>query len=229
MKYNLKECFISIHALREEGDGRHIGPASFRTDFYPRPPRGGRLVCLERFMQMKNFYPRPPRGGRRQAHRPGVLPHRFLSTPSVRRATNMLLCICKVQSISIHALREEGDSQGCGVRSVPVNFYPRPPRGGRLFLPHLWIPATDNFYPRPPRGGRLLAIREIGSRTSISIHALREEGDLGFILLSVGVRKISIHALREEGDRQEVRAPCKQRNYFYPRPPRGGRQWICSE
>ena len=112
----------------------------------------------------------------------------------------MLLCICKVQSISIHALREEGDSQGCGVRSVPVNFYPRPPRGGRLFLPHLWIPATDNFYPRPPRGGRLLAIREIGSRTSISIHALREEGDLGFILLSVGVRKISIHALREEGD-----------------------------
>ena len=134
----------------------------------------------------------------------------------------MLLCICKVQSISIHALREEGDSQGCGVRSVPVNFYPRPPRGGRLFLPHLWIPATDNFYPRPPRGGRLLAIREIGSRTSISIHALREEGDLGFILLSVGVRKISIHALREEGDATGTLGTSGRGN-FYPRPPRGGR------
>ena len=35
---------ISIHALREEGDatGRHHGTAA--TDFYPRPPRGGRRI-----------------------------------------------------------------------------------------------------------------------------------------------------------------------------------------
>ena len=62
--------------------------------------------------------------------------------------------LTQLADISIHALREEGDSsisklrqriilflstpsarratsQGCGVRSVPVNFYPRPPRGGR--------------------------------------------------------------------------------------------------
>ena len=35
---------ISIHALREEGDRsiRSTSPAT--TNFYPRPPRGGRLT-----------------------------------------------------------------------------------------------------------------------------------------------------------------------------------------
>ena len=33
--------------------------------------------------------------------------------------------------ISIHALREEGDASDAGPPSVSINFYPRPPRGGR--------------------------------------------------------------------------------------------------
>ena len=33
---------ISIHALREEGDLRCAESAETQTDFYPRPPRGGR-------------------------------------------------------------------------------------------------------------------------------------------------------------------------------------------
>ena len=40
---------ISIHALREEGDPRASGPARKKSNFYPRPPRGGRhalLSCL---------------------------------------------------------------------------------------------------------------------------------------------------------------------------------------
>ena len=126
--------YISIHALREEGDcairlyGRakevflstpsarratHITPALgwAANDFYPRPPRGGRLCFLPltitytpflstpsaRRATMRvatpangycNFYPRPPRGGRH--HRQGGY--------------------AGVQDISIHALREEGDS-----------------------------------------------------------------------------------------------------------------------
>ena len=36
-----------------------------------------------------------------------------------------------VNSISIHALREEGDTRA-GSRDAPsMHFYPRPPRGGR--------------------------------------------------------------------------------------------------
>ena len=33
---------ISIHALREEGDATGTRGAASATDFYPRPPRGGR-------------------------------------------------------------------------------------------------------------------------------------------------------------------------------------------
>ena len=35
------------------------------------------------------------------------------------------------QAISIHALREEGDLQFSLVRTDDIDFYPRPPRGGR--------------------------------------------------------------------------------------------------
>ena len=37
------------------------------------------------------------------------------------------------------------------------------------------------------------------------------------------MEQISIHALREEGDRAKL-PPCPALGYFYPRPPRGGRQ-----
>ena len=36
----------------------------------------------------------------------------FLSTPSARRATSPLSCYTCAKSISIHALREEGDRKG---------------------------------------------------------------------------------------------------------------------
>ena len=84
-----------------------------------------------------------------------------------------------------------------------------------------------------------------GSAIKISIHALREEGDLSdtiaakedaLFLSTPSARRatlqamadpdkiaISIHALREEGDSCNL-ARCRRSSYFYPRPPRGGRQ-----
>ena len=38
-------------------------------------------------------------------------------------------------------------------------------------------PRYSDFYPRPPRGGRRNAVQLILEGRSISIHALREEGD----------------------------------------------------
>ena len=61
----------------------------------------------------------------------------------------------------------------------------------------------------------------IKQRRNISIHALREEGDLRAALGQTR-RAISIHALREEGDLGAV-VPGTTSIYFYPRPPRGGR------
>ena len=103
--------------------------------------------------------------------------NRFLSTPSARRATGFLA----VQVVHLD------------------DFYPRPPRGGRLVRPGLRRPG-NNFYPRPPRGGRRPFQGSRRAHRSISIHALREEGDLPGALYPGGVHRISIHALREEGD-----------------------------
>ena len=101
--------------------------------------------------------------------------------------------------ISIHALREEGDVTEMLHHLLHRNFYPRPPRGGRLSAASAALLIRD-FYPRPPRGGRRIQFTVLGEPYGISIHALREEGDLGEHQSLGRTRAISIHALREEGD-----------------------------
>ena len=194
---------ISIHALREEGDSIDSKPWIYQRHFYPRPPRGGRRnpllepgmwrgISIHALREegddpavladagVHYFYPRPPRGGRRTVRRRGG----------------------RDGPISIHALREEGDrfmflspfwvfkflSTPSARRATACpppmwtgcrNFYPRPPRGGRL---HSWGYGENqhsDFYPRPPRGGRQDNGVMLDGLTKISIHALREEGDLG--------------------------------------------------
>ena len=151
-------------------------------------------VCPARY-----FYPRPPRGGRQPPARKRATPKKFLSTPSARRATPRNNPRCGGCPISIHALREEGDCIGSLPMLPDSHFYPRPPRGGRLATA-----GTDDhgrhFYPRPPRGGRRVTSPDARLDRSISIHALREEGDAPRNALSLSYPVISIHALREEGD-----------------------------
>ena len=100
---------ISIHALREEGDLRCPPTPSPTSNFYPRPPRGGRPIMATTQLRSSNFYPRPPRGGRRFKRDYSLLTTIFLSTPSARRATTQQDTPQKRYTISIHALREEGD------------------------------------------------------------------------------------------------------------------------
>ena len=147
----------------------------------------------------------------------------FLSTPSARRATKSSTNHLRLMRfLSTPSARRATSTRGSCRRSM-LNFYPRPPRGGR----------RDH---RP----------DLRLRRAISIHALREEGDQG-----AGHRRrlfrISIHALREEGDLSRIgtllggetflstpsarRATSRHhhqppaRENFYPRPPRGGRRF----
>ena len=146
-----------------------------------------------------DFYPRPPRGGRRLR--------------LVRQHGGA--------DISIHALREEGDRSSLEKHLCQRDFYPRPPRGGRP----RWFSEGDGC-----ESISIHALREEGDastmqfvpRHTISIHALREEGDFPAQRDADG-RRISIHALREEGD-QVNSYRVRLSSYFYPRPPRGGRQ-----
>ena len=60
-----------------------------------------------------------------------------------------------------------------------------------------------NFYPRPPRGGRQTFHYSVTVIDTISIHALREEGDPCPVRHDTRTN-ISIHALREEGDEYKL-------------------------
>ena len=124
---------ISIHALREEGDSMLSNVISWDSNFYPRPPRGGR----QRFRPLR-------------------------SCPQV---------------ISIHALREEGDDRENALLHLLMEFLSTPSarRATSTGEPNLTV--LDYFYPRPPRGGRPAKAQGLSRHISISIHALREEGD----------------------------------------------------
>ena len=80
--------YISIHALREEGDRRGRRFYKGLNYFYPRPPRGGRHL----------FVNRPRRAG-------------AISIHALREEGDCRCSCCRIHplQISIHALREEGD------------------------------------------------------------------------------------------------------------------------
>ena len=151
---------------------------------------------------LTNFYPRPPRGGRRAPLASLLKPYSiFLSTPSARRATlsqgrqglfccdfyprpprggRLFLPALPVtgSSISIHALREEGDGLPSHTFSVSFLFLSTPSaRRATSETKRGEQNAHKYFYPRPPRGGRLCVPACNGPLLCISIHALREEGD----------------------------------------------------
>ena len=86
-------------------------------------------------------------------------------------------CTASAENISIHALREEGDQAvpDCPVHHRAISIHALreegdPAQGILLFY-------RVNFYPRPPRGGRPIKMPRHHLTHDISIHALREEGD----------------------------------------------------
>ena len=151
--------------------------------FNPRPPRGGRRAPSPALPATWTYFnPRPPRGGRPMLLRILSVAMIFQSTPSARRATRFFLHIAGQVNISIHALREEGDSSCCArssrggrFQSTPsarrattalwwstpssAHFNPRPPRGGRPSRTLSTAGMSRYFNPRPPRGGRQIFLR----------------------------------------------------------------------
>ena len=146
--------------------------------------------------------------------------------------------------ISIHALREEGDTTLLRfVNSFFISIHALREEGDAVT--NVTRTHVKDFYPRPPRGGRHRRCAGCHNGGAISIHALREEGDRWTMWPDVAMTQflstpsarratlrlfqarvasgISIHALREEGDHSRRCRRCGQGN-FYPRPPRGGRQ-----
>ena len=168
-------------------------------NFYPRPPRGGRLPAA-RWVQggFSHFYPRPPRGGR-PAHTPPLESRTvFLSTPSARRATRC-----------------------ASWQTYPRYFYPRPPRGGRPSSLHASI-IYLSFLSTPSARRATPSASHTRNGLNISIHALREEGDVCFAGAITSHQEFLSTPSARRATLQNVLFPCVS-PYFYPRPPRGGR------
>ena len=185
---------ISIHALREEGDlRRHRLPQTAANHFYPRPPRGGR----------------------RSSSKGNGKACKFLSTPSARRATVRQSRLSGSHQISIHALREEGDTSTRSMTTSTSYFYPRPPRGGRHRRSGKKT-IQKHFYPRPPRGGRQSGrAGNNPDKRFLSTPSARRATHLTMLLSSEN--HISIHALREEGDK-DTEGQKQQMNIFLSTP-----------
>ena len=150
----LKEYYISIHALRVEGDHPSAKSISKKFYFYPRPPGGGRPFQLSTGLPQKHFYPRPPGGGRRAPFFALCSICRFLSTPSGWRATRT------------HKITEHH-----------TVFLSTPSGWRATHSIYQDMLKLRYFYPRPPGGGRQVDALTDEFASAISIHALRVEGD----------------------------------------------------
>ena len=149
--------------------------------------RRATLQCLVTWSSHRYFYPRPPRGGRLVLVWSRNSSEGFLSTPSARRAT---CCRWGSSPGCVYFYprpprggRRMGQERVCHRR----DFYPRPPRGGRLACLRSSSTTSSISYnkpntyncPPPPRARRATPSSSIGRRRDhISIHALREEGDM---------------------------------------------------
>ena len=101
--------FLSTPSARRATSGSQ-GQRRGGNDFYPRPPRGGRLT-IRAAQQAVDKFLSTPSARRATACGADLRPKGdvFLSTPSARRATLIYMQSVIRIGISIHALREEGD------------------------------------------------------------------------------------------------------------------------
>ena len=190
---------ISIHALREEGDARQ-GPTAPRKGVFLSTP-----------------------SARRATNHIFFFPHsfQFLSTPSARRATKAAVVDIFQHRISIHALREEGDSVSWTIGRAEVKFLSTPSARRATHDKGLQRRVKEYFYPRPPRGGRRQDIfydlqAEPFLSTPSARRATTEEVRPALFILFLSTPS----ARRATSDGRHTGS---LHSDFYPRPPRGGR------
>ena len=171
-------------------------------NFNPRPPWGGRHVSARAALGGVEFQSTPSVG--RATVNSGYYSaavNSFQSTPSVGRATLCTRRYAPETTISIHALRGEGDFIFSFHASQSSHFNPRPPWGGRPDAPQ-HITVKKHFNPRPPWGGR----QERSAKHLLS-HNFNPRPPWG-------------------GRRCADKAIVNSHHNFNPRPPWGGRQRI---
>ena len=190
---------ISIHSLRVEGDCRCGCRGTWRGNFNPLPPCGGRLLneccsgchvlfqstpsvwretalpaCCSR--RQSYFNPLPPCGGRRQRCFAGSSVPGFQSTPSVWRETDKHRN--RVRPRLFQSTPSVWRETRCGARREWIEVFQSTPSVWReTALPACCSRRQSYFNPLPPCGGRRTSAGGVQGWSGISIHSLRVEGD----------------------------------------------------
>ena len=181
---------------------RSDGRAQRGVYFNPRPPWGGRpengrLVNLSLYI-----FQSTPSVGRATKCKHDVLVVDFLfqSTPSVGRATLSDPASLNAIIISIHALRGEGDRRENSLRQEYDDFNPRPPWGGRPFK-RFAVASSSPGFQSTPSVGRATVRRKKNPQSLNLFQSTPSVGRATTAALSYRLAAtISIHALRGEGD-----------------------------
>ena len=190
---------ISIHALLAESDAEMAKTSNADTNFYPRSPCGERQNQPGKSHKLAGFLStlslrRATNTKSGQNSRAG-----FLSTLSLRRATKTAHRAGGSKNISIHALLAESDRSSCWKKL------------SRLISIHALLAESDSwtktiaaevgdFYPRSPCGERQRAeIHASSQQEFLSTLSLRR-ATLRLYWLPLITLPISIHALLAESD-----------------------------
>ena len=198
---DMYQC-ISIHALLAESDAVQIVVVIVHALFLSTLSlRRATCYSLRYSASRRYFYPRSPCGERRQWMYHNTRFWIFLSTLSLRRATQWMyhntrfwiflstLSLRRAttgRSVEFHLYAYFYPRSPCGERrsqqqpgtTSTTYFYPRSPCGERLEFRKLLYPGATNFYPRSPCGERPPPYNLIIHQQKISIHALLAESDL---------------------------------------------------
>ena len=164
-------------------------PNAVPDEPFQSTPSAGRATISSRVHNCRckfNFNPRPPQGGRLQLYKEVRHIKALLSTPSAGRATMLRPSGVILRSISIHALRREGDKGNIiRIPSYHISIHALRREGDNIHLLFRWFCYLFQSTPSAGRATRsVLAV--LGCGGGISIHALRREGDkiLAFFSLS---------------------------------------------
>ena len=199
---------ISIHALREEGDSKRLKAYTQAIQFLSTPS-ARRATCvmgyITIFTERISIHALREEGDRNPIQTRKRL-HRFLSTPSARRATVAEM-----------------------VPQVPGQIFLSTPSARRATPPYCSGGSKESQFLSTPSARRATEPSTPQSASSdgfLSTPSARRATD-GRADQSP-LQSISIHALREEGDASAAFSPSPSSSYFYPRPPRGGRPALMS-
>ena len=124
--------FLSTPSVRRATAGVVWRAAASLYNFYPRPPCGGRPICLPISITAFRISIHALRAEGDEELHDGVNQTGNISIHALRAEGDAEpFAVVIQQLISIHALRAEGDpAEGRPVHR-PHDFYPRPPCGGR--------------------------------------------------------------------------------------------------